>query len=148
MGFYFILFHDCLSKAGRLLINLILILYCFPIIAQEKQGANWIFGGTHLDFNTPIPKTQPVDYDYKASAGVATMSDKNGNLLFFSSQGNVASRQKVNNKYQLMLNGSVFGVASPGTHAELIMQNPLEKHRYYIFLRTFTDEIYVAEIDM
>ena len=59
--------------------------------AQQKQGANWLFGGwsqtnipgTHLNFNGQIPVAIPYNFDYNDNIGVATVSYKNGQILFF-----------------------------------------------------------------
>src|SRR6478735_4782865 len=100
----------------RKLIPLLLFIGCgfcfrFGAFAQEKQGANWLFGEKfHVDFNSkkPVAKTFTFSAADTFFRGVASVSDKNGNLLFFSSGGVVGSRQKINGIYQPMPHGIFF----------------------------------------
>ncbi|HSI91290.1 MAG TPA: hypothetical protein VK927_09245, partial [Adhaeribacter sp.] len=142
---------------------LFLFILFFPLGAsgQQKEGANWFFGGlaqtnipgTHLDFNGQGPVTTPFNYDYNSGSGVATISDKNGQLLFFSSQGYVATRQVVNGKYQEMPNGNVLPNNILGTSAELISQSSADNQVYHIFIITGAStssnhDLYAAQVDM
>src|SRR5690606_35567980 len=128
--------------------------------AQQKQGANWFFGGwsgtgipgTHLDFNgkTPIPVFYNSDYSF--GSGAATISDRYGQLLFFSNSGVIHTRQFLNNKYQEMPNGKVFQNSIYST-SELIIQNPADEQVYYVFfvrgawvMDTF--DLFVSQVDM
>ncbi|HSI90547.1 MAG TPA: hypothetical protein VK927_05485, partial [Adhaeribacter sp.] len=67
-----------------------LIFSCPGVSAQQLQGANWFFGAeVFLDF-----KNQPPVLGIRApqgnfTFGVATISDAKGDLLFFSSTGNI-----------------------------------------------------------
>src|SRR5688572_8781399 len=115
----------------------------FSVSAQEKQGANWFFGGegnsafpgNHLDFSGSEVVSGPF-LGFNATHGVSTISDKNGNFLFSSGSGRVVSQ--VNNVYQLMPNGLALGAnGGTGTVAELIMQSPEEEQVYYLFLVTY-----------
>ncbi|MFC5269210.1 gliding motility-associated C-terminal domain-containing protein [Adhaeribacter terreus] len=139
---------------------LLLILFCSLTLTtngQEKQGANWFIGGSynnnglppfpgiHLDFNHPkISASQFLVNDLGIGA-VATISDRKGKLLFFTRKGYVATRVKVNDEYQLMPNGN-----SPSFNpdADLIMQNPQDEQRYYIFSTWPSKHLVVREVDM
>src|SRR5690349_10654803 len=119
------------------LIFLVLMLTGLCASGQQKEGANWLFDGRgsyyiypfneqpgfHLDFNHSTPVETPFYFDYAHGIGVATISDKKGNLLFFSSMGRVGSRKIVNNRYQLMPHGDVFNSTIHSTGSELIVQN-------------------------
>lgn len=149
------------------LIFLVLVLSCFRVFGQQLEGANWFFDGrgsygglspldpgVHLDFNLPGPVAKPFYYEYAGGSGLATVSDKKGNLLFFSSMGHVTSRKVVNNEYQQMPNGNVLN----RTGSELIVQNPAVEHEYYIFFTGFSHivpnpfknvyDFYVAKVNM
>ncbi len=145
-----------LEKALRGFLLILIFSLNLPAFAQEKQGANWLFGGDgtqafpgiHLNFNDPKLLPIPFDYDYNRGGGVATISDKNGELLFFSSWGHVSTRTKLNNEYQQMPNGNVFGGFGPGTYAELIIQHPQNENKYLLFIITLNLDLYVAEVNM
>ncbi|MBK0401592.1 gliding motility-associated C-terminal domain-containing protein [Adhaeribacter sp. BT258] len=140
---------------------LLLIFFCGLTVttnAQEKQGANWFLGGdydvflgpipgVHLDFNhSEVSKSQfLIKYGMRVGA-VATISDRKGRLLFFTNDGYVFSREKSNNEYQPMLNSGSRG----SDFSELIMQNPKDEQRYYIFTTTYSWEnpLLVKEVNM
>ncbi len=137
------------------------LFFAVSALGQEKQGANWFFGGDgtplfpgiHLNFNSSVLNPVYFNYDYNRGGGVATISDKNGELLFFSSIGHVATRQNLNNKYQQTPNGSVFGNSWTSTIAELIIQSPQDEQVYYLFLISNAyffspHDLYVVKIDM
>ncbi|KAA9340301.1 T9SS type B sorting domain-containing protein [Adhaeribacter soli] len=89
----------------------------------------------HLDFNYPKPTVNTFSYLDTNAIGVASISDKTGNLLFFSSGGHVATRQKVNGTYQEMPNGDLTAsfFYQSGTTAEMIVQSPADSNVYYLF---------------
>ncbi|KAA9340300.1 gliding motility-associated C-terminal domain-containing protein [Adhaeribacter soli] len=125
------------------LLRLLLVFSCFIFIVQNsygqfKEGANWLFGTKiHLDFNSPKTKVDSFFFNSTVAVGVATISDKNGNLLFFSSNGRVATRQKVNGAYKEMPNGDlVSATPNQGTWAEMIVQSPADSNIYYLFYTT------------
>ncbi len=117
-----------------------LIFSGYEVAAQEKQGANWMFGTKFfLNFNTPKPTVSNFSFADTIANGVATISDKNGNLLFFSSGGRVATRLKVNGVYQEMPNGNITGplLYNKTTYAEMIVQSPADSNIYYLFFTGF-----------
>lgn len=141
----------------------LLFIFCsfFSVKAQQMEGANWMFGGwgrtglpgIHLNFTGQKPVYNPFHYDYNAGAGVATISDRNGQLLFFTSIGHIATRQKINNQYQQMPNGNIFGTSinswPPDVSSEIIIKSPGNVNIYYIFFVTdYYRELYVAQVDM
>ncbi|MFC5272214.1 hypothetical protein [Adhaeribacter terreus] len=140
---------------------LLLVLCCFsPAKAQQLEGANWFFGGwaqtsipgVHLDFKGQKPVAVPYNSDFSLGAGVATISDKNGQLLFFSNSGVVFTRQIQNNKYLEMPNGKVFQTED-FTTSELITQSPVDPQVYYVFIvrgnwAQGNRKLYVVQIDM
>jgi gliding motility-associated-like protein len=87
---------------------------------------------------------------------VASVSDKNGNLLFFSYGGVVGSREKVNGIYQAMPNGAFFkGAGNLLTFLEMIVQSPADSNIYYLtfigyhYLNNIADvNLYSIQIDM
>ncbi len=127
------------------------------VTAQEKQGANWLFGGkVHLDFNKARPSVKNYSFKDTLAYGVATISDKNGNLLFFSSGGRVSTRRHINGVYQEMPNGNLFsGNPNSTSTSEMIVQSPADSNIYYLIFtepkfgsQTERSEIVSVEIDM
>ena len=124
-----------MRKLFSLFLSAFLLLYAANAFAQNKEGANWLFGGNiHLDFNKRKPTVESFSYVDTMAAGVATISDKNGNLLFFSSGGRVGTRRKVNGVYQEMPNGNLMaGINYRITWAEMIVPSPADSNIYYLF---------------
>ncbi|KAA9340298.1 T9SS type B sorting domain-containing protein [Adhaeribacter soli] len=127
--------------------------------SQNKEGANWLFGGNiHLDFNRAKPRIDAFSFMAVDSMlkGVAAISDKNGELLFFTSKGHAVSRQKVNGIYQAMPNGAFHtGPFPKSTLAEMIMQSPADSNLYYLFFVGYQfvnnishQNLYYLQIDM
>ncbi|MGY5850267.1 T9SS type B sorting domain-containing protein [Salegentibacter sp. F14] len=97
-----------------------------PLKAQ-REAANWYFGDSAgLDFNTGVPvpqigKLQTVE-------GCATISDRFGNLLFYTDGMQVYDRG-----HNRMPNG--FGLKGnvSSTQSAIIVPKPSNPGRYYIF---------------
>jgi len=96
----------------------LVILLVQPAFAQ-KEGAIWYFGqNAGLDFNQYYPKPL-TDGKIETREGVATICDKDGQLLFYT------DGQKVyNRKHVIMLNGdNLFGDVS-STQSSIIVPKP------------------------
>lgn len=95
---------------------------------SQNESANWYFGEfAGLDFNSGIPVALD-DSQLYTNEGCATISDSDGNLLFYT-DGN-----KVWNKnHQLMPNGSDLLGHSSSTMSALIIPKPGNPNSYYIF---------------
>lgn len=107
--------------------------YCFILISinvfsQPGENSNWYFGSNAgLTFNSgvPIPLTNGA---VVTTEGVATISDVNGNLLFYTDGVTVYNRNHV-----VMTNGNgLFGDAS-STQSAIIVKQPGNTNIYYIF---------------
>lgn len=145
-------------------VRALLLFTCFflsnsALFAQEKQGANWLFGGKyHLDFNPGKPVLDTFSFVGADTlfSGVATMSNKKGELLFFTTRGVAATRQQVNGQYQAMPNGRFFtGGTYQTTIADLIVQSPADSNIYYLFFTGYdfvnnktSSDLYQLQIDM
>lgn len=150
-----------LRKYYILLIFAGFMLSGFATLAQEKQGANWFFGyKKHMDFNFPNPPVNsytfiPVDSLAQGIGGAAAISDKNGDLLFFTSGGKIATRQKINGVYQPMPNGQIFSGKVPDLlYSEMIVQSPGDSNIYYLFFTKYERaisnslDLYWLQVDM
>ncbi|GAA4280837.1 hypothetical protein GCM10022260_12580 [Gaetbulibacter aestuarii] len=94
----------------------------------QKESANWYFGvfaGMQFKTNTPTPL---LDGKLSTSEGCATISNSNGDLLFYTDGVQVWDR-----KHDLMPNGfGLFGHSS-STESAIIIPKPGTTTHYYIF---------------
>ena len=112
------------------------LLFILPSSAQQIQNASniWYFGDrAGLDFNTSPPTTL-TDGQLDTQEGVASVSDDNGNLLFYTDGITVWDRT-----HQPMpsANGTLDGHWS-STQSAIIVPNLSDPDIYYIFT---TDEL-------
>ena len=99
------------------------------VFAQGKQANNWYFGHrAGITFQQGSPPVALLDGQSisPGEAGTACMSDKDGNLLFYSDGKTI-----YNKNHQVMTNGD--NVGSPTTQGGMIVQNPGNENRYYFF---------------
>ncbi|MCK9618222.1 MAG: hypothetical protein M0R21_10355 [Lentimicrobiaceae bacterium] len=107
---------------------LILFLFSSFTVLSQKETNIWYFGEyAGLDFNSGIPI--PLFNDsLTTNEGVATISDKNGNLLFYTDGATIWDRN-----HAIMQNGTnLFGHFS-ATQSAIIVPQPKHKNIYYIF---------------
>ncbi|WP_350290170.1 T9SS type B sorting domain-containing protein [uncultured Croceitalea sp.] len=105
----------------------IFLLISYAITAQ-KETALWYFGGgAELDFNSgfPVPRN---DGDFFFKEGCSTMSDANGNLLFYTD-----GRFVFNRNHQIMPNGNYIGGHESSTNSGVIVPKPEAPNIFYIF---------------
>lgn len=97
-------------------------------LRAQKEGAVWYFGNyAGLDFNLHYPRPL-TDGQTNTREGVATICDKDGNLLFYTDGQTVYNR-----RHQIMSNGEgLFGDIS-STQSSIIVPKPNDPSRYYIF---------------
>lgn len=107
--------------------------YCFILISlslysQPGENSNWYFGtNAGLTFNSGLPVAL-TNGALITSEGVATISDVNGNLLFYTNGVTVFTKI-----HTVMNNGTgLFGDAS-STQSSIIVQKPGSINIYYIF---------------
>lgn len=125
----------------RIIQLLPLCLFFFTANQLRAQGeANqWVFGGQTLqclfplspgagiDFNPAIPVVRPLSA-LSSCEGTATMSDANGNLLFYSDGMSVWDRNN-----NMMPNGDSLLSQLSSTHAALAIPDPGNPNQYYLF---------------
>jgi gliding motility-associated-like protein len=110
----------------------VFVLGCICLFSQslhaQKEGAVWYFGqNAGLDFNEYYPRPL-TDGQITTREGVASICDKDGQLLFYT------DGQKVYNRnHAIMDNGDgLFGDAS-STQSSIIVPKPGSTTEYYIF---------------
>ncbi|MBJ7880952.1 hypothetical protein [Gelidibacter salicanalis] len=95
---------------------------------SQKESANWYFGDlAGLDFNSGAPVAL-TDGQLITKEGCATISDPQGNLLFYTDGSIVWDRQ-----HNVMKNGMGLLGHSSSTMSALIIPKPGNLNAYYIF---------------
>lgn len=108
----------------------IVFVFCtiFPAIAQ-KRAMNWYFGkNAGLSFSVNGTATALSNGVQDAFEACATISDINGNLLFYTDGNNVYT-----SSHNLMSNGSNILGNKSATQGALIIPQPGAKNIYYLF---------------
>ena len=113
------------------ILTLLLVALFFPAKAQyfKNENKKWIFGsGAAIDFSSgaPIPFSSAITAD----EGCASVSDADGNLLFYTNGKKVWNRT-----HNVMPNGSsiTYYLTSSRTQGAVIVPKPGEVGKYYIF---------------
>ncbi|WP_103919377.1 hypothetical protein, partial [Candidatus Venteria ishoeyi] len=117
-----------------ILINLLLFLLAFQISWGQSESNNWYFGkNAGLNFSGPSP-TALTGGMVNAQGGSATISDSNGNLLFYTNGMTVW-----NKNHNPMPNGSgLLGHAS-ATQNSIIIPKPGSPNIYFVFTNDKSD---------
>jgi len=108
----------------------ILILFLFSLsfsLIAQKEANIWYFGEfAGIDFNSGAPVVLN-DGQLDTNEGCATISDHDGNLLFYTDGINV-----FNKNHTLMPNTGLIGHSS-STHSGIIVPYPGNQDKYFIF---------------
>jgi gliding motility-associated-like protein len=102
------------------------------VYGTAQQNNNWYFGNrAGFNFNTtggqPIPQIH-TNSQITADEGSSTISDKNGNVLFYTNGVTIYNRQ-----HQPMINGNAIGGNISACQAAIIIPQPGNDSIYYIF---------------
>ncbi len=117
------------------------VLFCTPIlIFSQGETANWYFGNNAgIRFNNDGSTTVLTDGQLNTLEGCATISNDQGDLLFYTDGKRVYNRD-----HNLMENGSgLYGNAS-STQSAIIVPRPDSTNIFYIF----TVDVSLAEGDI
>jgi len=105
----------------------ILVFFTIPSFSQQ-EAANWYFGvKAGLDFNSGSPVTL-ANGQLNTAEGCTTISDKNGNLLFYTDGSIVYDKS-----HQIMPNGYGLLGHNSSTQSAIIVPKPNNPNLYYIF---------------
>ncbi|HIO68610.1 MAG TPA: hypothetical protein EYN41_09775 [Flavobacteriales bacterium] len=119
---------------------------CSLYASAQGESNIWYFGnGAGLDFNSGNPMALNNGSLY-TTEGCATMSDKAGNLLFYTNGVTVWNAQHV-----VMSNGKGLIGNTSATQSALIIPKPGSSTRYYIFTvgeKAARDGIAYSVVDM
>jgi PKD repeat protein len=114
-------------KITKKIYTLVLTVFAFTAPAQ-KEFSKWYFGqNAGLDFSTS-PPTILTNGIVNTIEGVATISDSNGNLLFYTDGTGV-----INNTHSIMANGTGLFGSQASTQSSMIVKQPGSSTIYYIF---------------
>jgi gliding motility-associated-like protein len=98
------------------------------IVWAQKEASNWCFGyGAGIEFEDNGNIT-PFNSSISTFEGVATISDKNGNLLFYSDGISVWNRN-----HNVMPNGNNLTGDPSSTQSGVIVPLPGSSNLYYLF---------------
>jgi gliding motility-associated-like protein len=124
--------------------TLLFILIILPtLIFAQGEASNWYFGnGAGIRFDPVTFATTPLtdaSSEFQTSEGCTTISDTAGNLLMYvgsrsnqnDQEGNVLTVW--NRNHQIMPNGTDILGSSTSTQAAIIIPQPENPNRYYIF---------------
>lgn len=112
----------------RQLFALLLLVLCPLTLLAGKQAHHWYFGDrAGLDFSTGMP-VAVTDGAMFAAEGCASISDRDGNLLFYTDGITVWNRN-----HTVMRNGTGLHGAVSTTQPVLIVPRPGSIREYYIF---------------
>ncbi len=105
--------------------------FTLTLFEEEKQIANfWYFGdGAGIDFNGDAGPQAVIDGNIEAEEGCATVSDNNGDLLFYTN-GDVIW----DSEHNVMANGTDLGGDPMASQGVLAVAHATDPSLYYIFV--------------
>jgi gliding motility-associated-like protein len=107
---------------------LIIFLFISSLCFAQKEANIWYFGrNAGLDFNSGTPVAL-LDGALSTQEGCATISDADGNLLFYSD-----GSEAYNRNHDIMLNGTNLNGNESSTNSAIIVPKPGDPNIYYLF---------------
>ncbi|CAL1519206.1 gliding motility-associated C-terminal domain-containing protein [Chitinophaga sp. MM2321] len=133
-----------LNRASHVAILILILLLLSPILSfAQKEGNVWYFGVRGgLDFNT-LPPRVLTDGKIETREGVATVSDANGNLLFYTS-GKIV----YNASHTVMPNGDNLLGNPSSNQSAIAVPYPGNPGKYFLFTTSVEHGMYYSLIDM
>ncbi len=124
-GEYWVLVNDTGTCAGT---DSDTSMVYYSQLGVPKNNNNWNFGNNAaISFNTS-PPTVLTNSAMTTTAGCSSISDNDGNLLFYTNGITVWNRNNL-----VMNNGTGLKAAANTSQAALIVPNPSNANLYYIF---------------
>lgn len=125
----------------------LLLFYFFIhlIVFSQGEGNHWYFGfNAGLDFSSGSPVAD-VNGALSTWEGCSSVSDKNGNLLFYTDGGSVYTRN-----HTIMPNGAGLLGNSSSTQSAMIVKKPGTDTLYYLFTTpaVSTGGLYYSQVNL
>lgn len=124
----------------------ILLIILFNVGFSQNEANIWYFGqNAGLDFNSGVP-VPLLDGELNTDEGCASISDGNGDLLFYTDGITVWNRN-----HTVMLNGTGLNGDVSSTHSAIVIPKPNDPNIYYIFTVDEVAEpngLQYSEVDM
>lgn len=126
---------------------LFILLLNTTLTFSQQEASVWYFGeNAGIKFHTDGSVTPLVDGQLKTFEGCATLSDTNGNLMFYTDGVTV-----YNKNHQVMLNGTGLKGHASSTQSATIIQKPGSSNLFYLFTTAAVaraDGLMYSEIDI
>ncbi len=127
-----------MAELKKILVFLLAWLTGTSYIAKAQQGNVWYFGiNAGLDFNSTPPRAL-TDGSILTYEGCTTITDKRGQLLFYTDGVKVYNRA-----HKPMPNGTGLLGNNSSTQSALIVPNPGDSNLYYIFTSDCSENAFV-----
>ena len=108
-------------------------LFFTSFVFSQQEASNWYFGeNAGIKFHPDGSVTALLDGQLNTKEGCATISDSNGNLLFYTDGSKIW-----NKNHQLMLNGTGLLGHWSSTQVATIVPLPGSTHLFYVFTLDF-----------
>lgn len=100
----------------------------YTIAYAQSESRYWMIQSQGIDFSTPTPTVFPLStFSFPTWEGISTVSDENGNLLFYSNSEDV-----FDSTYNTMPNGDSLG-GNVSNSQTLAVRKPGTSTLYYLF---------------
>ena len=112
----------------RKLFTILLIVTFLIKVSAQNEAANWYFGNhAGLNFSEGFPQVLEGSA-MNSRAGSASISDKNGQLLFYTNGQTIWNRE-----HRIMENGDSLGAGNIINQNCIIVPMPSDSNNYYLF---------------
>ena len=146
------------KRSAPLGVLLLVLTFCPSLFSQSPEAANWILGfgfgekGAQLDFNGGSPSIRTIDVEVmNLTSSNVSMSDKEGNLLFYSNGCFIANanHDTMPNSENLTPGFTMDAqcpTGSPFNESMIVLQSSQKAQVYYLF-QTINHTSYVSPSD-
>lgn len=105
-----------------------ILLFSGFVVHSQNRSNHWLLGLTYINFTNNLLTANTVTGGAISKYGTATVSDSNGNLLFYTNGKTVW-----NKNHQVMQNGLEIGQDTGSLQEVIIVPHPGNSKSYYIF---------------
>jgi gliding motility-associated-like protein len=117
-----------MKKALQIFLSLVLVISCYSNALSQKESNIWYFGqNAGISFSTDPPKSL-TNGMLNTTEGCASISDGNGNLLFYTDGMTIWNKNHI-----IMDNGTGLKGHKSATQSSIIAPKPASDKIYYVF---------------